>query len=42
MTNQAIVATLLALAAYAAGKKGKATPKPAAVEGAPKAPDAKP
>ncbi len=32
MTNQTIIATLLALAAYAAGKKGKEVPKQVAVE----------
>ncbi len=32
MTNQTIIATLLALAAYAAGKKGKEVPKQVPVE----------
>ena len=41
MANQTIVATLLALAAYAAGKKGKEAPKQGAVEKAPEKPDAR-
>ena len=41
MTNQTIIATLLALAAYAAGKKGKEVPKQVAVEKAPEKPDAR-
>jgi hypothetical protein len=39
MTNQTIIATLLALAAYAAGKKGKGVPKQGTVEKAPEKPD---
>ena len=40
MTNQTIIATLLALAAYAAGKKGKVVPKQGTVKKAPEKPDA--